>query len=125
MAIREDSEGPLADKEKVRKKGIDERLLRRTELADIATVLSTKSGRRFFWRLLSEAYIFKSCFTGNNSTFWNEGKREIGLKFLGDSQEFPELYLQMMKESREPIEKEKEDGPRMMERVERNDEGAD
>lgn len=118
-------EGPLADKEKVRKKGLDERLSRRTELGDMATILNQRCGRRFIWRLLSEAGIFKSSFTGNNSTFFNEGRRDIGLKFLADTQEFPELYLLMVKESREPAEKEKEDGPRMMERVGSDVEGSD
>lgn len=118
-------EGPLADREKVRKKGLDERLSRRTELGDMATILNQRAGRRFIWRLLSEAGIFRSSFTGNNSTFFNEGRRDIGLKFLADTQEFPELYLLMVKESREPQEKEKEDGPRMMEKVASNDDGAD
>ena len=115
MAIREDSDGPLADKEKVRKKGLDERLIRRTELSDVASILSTKSGRRFFWRLLSECGIFKSSFTGNNTTYYLEGMRKIGLIFLGDSQEFPEAYLLMMREAREADEP-KEDGPKMMEK---------
>lgn len=111
-------DGPLADKEKVRRKGLEERLTRRTELGDMAAILSQRAGRRFIWRLLSEAGIFRSSFTGNNSTFFNEGRRDIGLKFLADTQEFPDLYMLMVKESREPQEKEKEDGPRMMERPE-------
>ena len=55
--------------------------------------------------------------TGNNTTFFNEGMRNIGLKFFADVNEFPDLYLLMAKESREPEEREREDGPRMMERV--------
>ena len=101
-------EGPLADKEKVRKKGLKERLGRRQELEDIHSILSTRSGRRFFWRLLAECGIFRSSFTGNNTTFFNEGRRDIGLKFLADSQEFPDLYLRMMTESREVNEEEPE-----------------
>jgi hypothetical protein len=126
--VRTDGEyrdGPLADKETVRKKGLDERLARRTELADVHALLSQRAGRRFVWRLLSECGVFKSSFTGNNSTFFNEGRRDIGLRFMVDVQEFPDLYLLMVKESREPLEKEKEDGPRMMEAVTRDVEGAD
>jgi len=109
-------EGPLADKERVRKKGLQERLDRRTELNDMAYILSTRSGRRFIWRLLSETGIFKSSFTGNNTTFFNEGRRDIGLRFLVDTQEFPDLYLLMVKESKQADEKaDKETGPRMME----------
>ena len=118
MARNEYRDGPLADPEQVRKKGLEERLGRRAELSDMATLLGTRSGRRFFWRLLTTCGIFKSSMTGNNSTFFNEGRRDVGLTFLADSQEFPDLYLLMMKESREPAEKEKDDGPRMMEKPE-------
>lgn len=114
MADNEFRDGPLADKEKVRKKSLQERLGRRTELADISLILGTRAGRRFFWRLISECGIFKSSFTGNNTTFFNEGMRNVGLKFLADSQEFPDLYLLMMRESKEEDEP-KESGPRMME----------
>jgi len=115
MAINDDRDGPLADKEKVRKKALDERLARRRELGDIATILSQRVGRRFIWRLLTAGGIFRPTFTGNNTTFYNDGRREVMLEFLADTQEFPDLYLQMVKESREPADKEKEDGPRMME----------
>ena len=125
MRETEEREGPLVDKEKIRKKGLDERLARRTELADVHTILSQRIGRRFFWRMLTAGKIFSPTFTGNNTSFFNEGRREVMLEFLADSQEFPELYLQMVKESREPLEKEKEDGPRMMETVSRDVEGAD
>jgi len=113
----EEREGPLADREKVRKKGLEERLSRRTELSDVHAILSQRVGRRFFWRLLSAGKIFAPTFTGNNTSFYNDGRREVMLEFLADSQEFPELYLLMVKESREPLEKEKDDGPRMMESV--------
>jgi hypothetical protein len=115
MADGDLHEGPLADKEKVRKKGLQERLNRRTELSDVSVMLSTRSGRRFFWRLLTQCGIFRSSMTGNNTTFFNEGRRDVGLHFLADSQEFPDLYLLMMRESREPEVKEKEDGPKMLE----------
>lgn len=115
MATNFEKEGPLADKERVRKKGLEERLARRQELSDVAAILGQRAGRRFIWRLLSEAGIYRSSFTGNNSTFFNEGRRDIGLRFLADTQEFPDLYLLMVKESREPMEREREEGPQMME----------
>lgn len=116
MGDGEFRDGPLADKERVRKKALQERLSRRTELSDVATILGTRAGRRFFWRLITECGIFKSSFTGNNTTFFNEGMRNVGLKFLADSQEFPDMYLLMMRESKQTEEQvEKESGPRMME----------
>lgn len=110
-------EGPLADTQKVRKKGLEERLERRNQLEDVSTILGTRSGRRFIWRLLSECRIFQSSFTGNNTTYYMEGMRKIGLVFLADTQEFPDLYILMMREAREPEDVERENGPRMMEKV--------
>ena len=71
MAMDDLREGPLADKERVRKKGLEERLRRRNELGDIATLLSTRSGRRFFNRLLVAGNMFAPTFTGNNTSFYN------------------------------------------------------
>lgn len=117
MGIDDFHEGPLADKDRVRKKSLQERFSRRTEIEDVAAILSTRFGRRFYWRLITECGIFRSSFTGNNTTFFNEGMRNIGLKFLSDSQEFPDLYLLMMQESKQTEDqKEKEQGPRMVER---------
>ena len=67
-------EGPLADKEKVRKKGLDVRLNRNQELEDVHTLLSQRAGRRFIWRFLSAGKMFSPIFTGNNSTFARGGR---------------------------------------------------
>lgn len=115
----EPKEGPLADKERIRKKDLEGRLDRRQQLADVAAILSQRAGRRFIWRLLQAGRIFSPTFTGNNSTFYNDGRREVMLEFLADTQEFPDLYLRMVKESREPLEVEKENGPRMMDEPDR------
>ena len=48
--------------------------LRERELADIAWLLSDRRGRRFMWRVFSNAGIFRTSFTGNSETFFNEGK---------------------------------------------------
>jgi hypothetical protein len=120
---RIDGEGPLVDKEKIRKKALDERLARRQELGDVSAILSQRAGRRFIWRMLAAGRIFSPTFTGNNSTFYNDGRREVMLEFLADCQEFPDLYLLMVKESREPVER--EEGPNMMEPVGRDVEGTD
>lgn len=104
--MRED--GPLADKETVRRKNLSERLRRRTELADVNGIMLTRSGRRFIWRMLTAGKIFSPTFTGNNTSFYNDGRREVMLEFLADTQEFPELYLLMVKESRQEPEEENE-----------------
>ncbi len=54
------------------------------QLSDLQKVMATKEGRRFVWRLLDEANIFRSCFTGNSQTFYLEGRREFMLPFYQD-----------------------------------------
>ena len=54
------------------------------EIEDLKTVMSTAGGRRFMFRLFSAAKIFDRCFTGNSTTYYNEGRRELGLEFFND-----------------------------------------
>ncbi len=78
------------------------------KMRDVREVLSKPSGRRLFWGYLSECGIFKSSFTGNNTTFFNEGKREIGLQLLNDLTEaVPEAFLLMQREEAERNAREK------------------
>lgn len=71
------------------------------ELDDIRFILSTPQGRRVYWRLLSQFGIFKTSFTGNSTTFFNEGQRNAGLFLLSELNDAdPEAYVLMMKESK-------------------------
>ena len=45
-------------------------------------VLSTELGRWFCCRLLDRTDILKQSFTGNSETFFNEGKRKVGLAYM-------------------------------------------
>ena len=90
----------LDDEQKVKQKGTLDNIRRRRELFDTAKVLSTIEGRRFYWRWLQRCGVFRSSFTGNNTTFFNEGERNIGLEMLADVNEAdPEKYLLMLTES--------------------------
>lgn len=106
-------EGPLADKEAVRKKGLERKIADKSRLEDVHAILSQRSGRRFYWRVLSAGRMFSPIFTGNNSTFARAAEHDLMLSFMADSQEFPDLYLLMAKEAREPEDAERENGPRM------------
>lgn len=63
-------------------------------------VLSTELGRWFFCRLLDRTDILKQSFTGNSETFFNEGKRKVGLAYMnmlgqiGDGVECVKKYHQ-------------------------------
>ena len=89
------------DPVKLKRKEIEGRLERRKELADVAFVLSSEEGRRFYWRLMKRCGIHKSSMTGNNTTFFNEGERNIGLIMLAELEEAdPEAYLKCLKAER-------------------------
>ena len=90
----------IADPRQVRDKTRKEKLGRAGELADFIEIMNTPAGRRFIWRLLELTGFQKSSFTGNSTTFFNEGMRNVGLIIWADLQERPDLLVQMMNEAR-------------------------
>lgn len=69
------------------------------EVADFKQVVSTKEGRRFIWRLLEEAGVYRSSFTGTSQTFFLEGQRNMGLLLIREIHEIcPDVYTLMLKE---------------------------
>lgn len=69
-------------------------------LNDFRLIMQTLEGRRWIWWLLSESGVFRSSFTGNSATFFNEGMRNLGLKILNQiNVACPERYLQMTTEA--------------------------
>ena len=70
---------------------------------DLRTILKTKWGRRFVWRLLSRCNIFSQSFVMGDpmATAFNEGRRSIGNTLLQQVTAInPESYLQMVKAAR-------------------------
>jgi hypothetical protein len=95
------SDGELNDQDKLKRRGALDNIMRRRQLTDIQTVLGTIEGRRFYWRVLCECGLFKTSFTGNNTTFFNEGMRQIGLMLMAELNEaHPQAYLLMLSESK-------------------------
>lgn len=76
---------------------------RLNELNDIREIMAFRKGRRFMWRMLENAGIYKSSFALENAIMaFNEGQRNIGLMLLADIMEAaPEKYNLMMKEQKE------------------------
>lgn len=58
--------------------------IRRRDDEALTALLKSASGRWFLMRLLDNSYVLGQCFTGNSTTFYNEGKREVGLQVLRD-----------------------------------------
>lgn len=66
---------------------------------DLLWVMSSPEGRRFIWRILEGAGLYKLSYTGNSETFFNEGQRNIGLKLLSELQKVtPNEYVKMTQE---------------------------
>lgn len=66
---------------------------------DLLAVMSTHEGRRFVWKILESAGLYKLSYTGNSETFFNEGQRNVGLKLLSELQKVtPDEYLRMTQE---------------------------
>jgi len=53
------------------------------EIKDLRATMSTSSGRRTIWNLLSRCGVFQSCFSiDSNVMSFKEGKRDIGLNYM-------------------------------------------
>ncbi|MGB0752444.1 MAG: hypothetical protein ACPGQI_10830 [Gammaproteobacteria bacterium] len=71
---------------------------RQVELDDLKQVLNTPSGRRFITRLLDQTGLLASdMFTGNSTTFYNLGKRDVGLWVYNEIMKAkPESMIEIM-----------------------------
>ncbi|WP_295781918.1 hypothetical protein [uncultured Veillonella sp.] len=58
--------------------------MRERDIKALNHVLSTELGRWFFCCLMDRSGILKQSFTGNSETYFNEGRRKVGLLFHGD-----------------------------------------
>lgn len=56
--------------------------IRRRDEEALRDLLGNESGRWFLMRLMDFTKVNQSCFTGNSHTFFNEGKREVGLEIM-------------------------------------------
>lgn len=66
---------------------------------DLRKKLSTPEGRRDEWELLEYCGVFRTSFTGTSTTYFNEGKRDVGLMRLKRIMEVkPEAFTQMQRE---------------------------
>lgn len=70
--------------------------------ADLRKLLDRPEGRRVMWWVISEAGVYRTSFTGNSTTFFNEGRRDLGLSILARiSSVDNEALLSMMREQHE------------------------
>ena len=105
---------PVIDLNRQRREKEDDsahKLRRESELDDIAWLMSEKRGRRLMFRMLEMCSVYRSSFTGNSQTFFNEGRRAVGTTLITDITEagLEELELKMKIEHRTKMEKEQND----------------
>lgn len=72
------------------------------EEADLAWLMSSPRGRRVFWRLLKRTNVFGSSMTGNSQTFYNEGRRSVGIELNDIVQDrCPDSFVAMLGEQKD------------------------
>ena len=63
-------------------------------LAAMRKVMSGAAGQRFLWWLLEQTHVFQTSFTGNSTTFFLEGERNVGLKVFALCAEAEPAFMQ-------------------------------
>ena len=88
----------------------EERRQRDQEVSDLCKVMGIKEGRRFMWRLLSEAGVYRLSFDTDIAVMaFNEGNRNAGLKHLNDIMlHCPHLHALMVNEQKEAKERDEQ-----------------
>lgn len=94
----------IADKEQVKQAASTEKRAEERARKDFRAIMETPYGRRFIARLLDSCGFQKSSFTGNSTTFFNEGKRQVALELWAEINAVaPDLYVQMLNDAQEQI----------------------
>lgn len=69
---------------------------------DLRQVIETKSGRRFLFSLMSASGTFEKTFTGSSQSYFNEGRRSIGLELFHEVMDMePDKFVAMWKEDKQ------------------------
>ena len=70
---------------------------------DIQQLMGERWGRRLMWRMLAMTGLYQSSFTGNSTTFFREGGRNVGLRLTRELQAYcPKRYMEMWAENALP-----------------------
>ncbi len=84
----------MEERERLRREEEKQSALRKARAQeDIKELLKLPAGRRFLLRILESCYMFKTTFTGNSTTYLNEGMRNVGLKIQDEISEVDPMEL--------------------------------
>lgn len=80
---------------------------RQIEIDDFRWLMKSKQGRRFVWRMLEQAGMFRTSFSMNGLEMAkNEGQRNVGIMLMAEiTTTCPEQYFVMIKEHQEHAER--------------------
>ena len=93
-----------SDEQHVKGRKTKAKIRREDQLSAMRDIIESKGGAEFLWRLLSRCRLYETSFTGNSQTFFNEGKREIGLWVLAEIMAAdPNAYARLMTKHQEEI----------------------
>lgn len=97
---------PRALTEAEKKQAAANKLEREQEVSDFKYLMELPQFRRFAWRLLERAGVFRTSFAMNGLEMaFKEGHRNAGVQLLAEMTELcPNRYLQMIKERKQPHE---------------------
>ena len=102
----DDTPYDASDERQVKLADRQDRKERQRDKEELLWLLADRRGRRFLWRLLEQAGVFRSSFAGTsaidvNAVVSSEGRRSVGLAVLGDVLATdPAAYLAMIQENR-------------------------
>lgn len=80
--------------------------LKRQNDDDLRAVLATTQGRRFLWRMLSQAGLYSPSFaTDPLATAYNEGRRSVAMGLMLEAQRVSApLYVRAVREQMDQLE---------------------
>jgi len=98
----EEKQYDASDEQQVKSKKTRAKIDRDNQLSSMRDIVESDGGQEFLWRLLARCKVYETSFTGNSQTFFNEGKREVGLWVLSEIVAAdPAAYAKMMMKNTE------------------------
>lgn len=79
-----DSAYNAADPNQIAKRKGDAALREKQRLNGLRTLMHQRDGRTWVRDLIERAHVFRTSFTGNSTTFFNEGERNQALQIMAD-----------------------------------------
>lgn len=98
---------PNTLKDKKRKLRFQERAAKN----ELNAVLTSREGRAVLWRILEQCGVWRSSYSLDDSIYFMEGQRNIGLWLLNEIQQLSkERFIEMVLENQQEVKDDRRDG---------------